>query len=47
MDAGKFTALTWLDLSTAFDTIDYNILLKDLMIGLGLLGRHSTGLNHM
>ena len=34
-DAGKVTALTLLDLFTA------------LMIGLGLLGRHSTCLNHV
>ena len=38
MDAGKVTALTLLDLSAAFDTIDHTILLTRK------LGRHSTGL---
>ena len=30
MDKGKVTALTLLDLSAAFDTIDHNLLIKSL-----------------
>ena len=47
MDAGKVTTLTLLDLSAAFDAIDHTILLSRSMIGLGLPGRRSTGLNRI
>ena len=47
MDAGKVTALTLLDLSAAFDTIDTLSSWEDFMSGPGLLGRHSTGLKHI
>ena len=44
MDAGgKVTALTLLNIHTAFDTIDHTSLLRRL--DSGLLRKHSTGLN--
>ena len=45
MDAGKVTALTLLDLSAAFDTMDRTILLRRLDLWFGVTERHSTGLN--
>ena len=47
MDADKVTALTLLDLSAAFDTKTTLSYWVDLMIGLGLPERHSTGLNRI
>ena len=44
MDAGNVTGLTLLDLSTALDRLSH---WEDLMIGSGLLGKHSIGLNHI
>ena len=39
MDAGKVTALTLLDLSTAFDNIDHTILLIRLDYWFGVTGK--------
>ena len=39
MDAGKVTALTLLDLSTTFDTIDHTILLRRLDDWFGVTGK--------
>ena len=47
MDASKVTALAFLDLSAALDTIDHIILLSRLDDWLVLPGRHSTGLNRI
>ena len=48
MDACKDIALTLLNLSMAFDTMDITILLRRLDDWfLGLPGRYSTGLNHI
>ena len=44
MDDGKVTAVTLLDFSYAFDTIDHTILLKRLADWFGWVGRHWTGL---
>ena len=38
MDKGKVTALTFPDLSAAFDTIDHNILIKHLSMWYGIYG---------
>ena len=42
MDTGKVTALTLLDLSAAFDTIDYSILLGRLFDWYGISGTALT-----
>ena len=39
MDAGKVTALTLLDLSAAFDTINYTILLRRLDVWCWITGK--------
>ena len=38
MDKGKVTALTLLDLYAAFDTIDYNMLIKCVSMRCGIYG---------
>ena len=38
IDNGKVTALTLLDLSATFDTIDHNILIRRLSIWYGISG---------
>jgi len=42
MDTGKITAVTLLDLSAAFDTIDYSILLDRLSDWYGISGTALT-----
>ena len=45
MDAGKVTALTLLDLSAAFNTIDHTILRRRLDDRVEVTEKHLTGLN--
>ena len=46
MDNGKVTALTLLDLSAAFDTIDHSTLLERLYGHSGIYGTVVKGSNH-
>ena len=46
MDNGKVTALTLLEMSAAFDTIDHVTLLERLMDILAFLVQYCNGSNH-
>ena len=46
IDNGKITALTRLDLSTAFDTIDHDTLMNVYQLGTAYLAQHCAGFLH-